>query len=80
MGFLDKARAKATEAVDKHGDKIQQGLNKAGDMADKRTQGRHTDKITKAKSKAAEAMVKLNKKDDGRPPSDGGAVPPPPPH
>lgn len=78
MGFLDKARAKATEAVNKHGDKINSGLDKAGNLADKRTQGRHSDKIATAKTKAAEAMDKLNKK-DGPPPNDGGAVPPPPP-
>jgi ABC-type transporter Mla subunit MlaD len=78
MGFLDKARAKATEAVNKHGDKINQGLDKAGNLADKRTQGRHSDKIANAKTKAAQALDKLNQ-NDGRPPSDGGAVPPPPP-
>ncbi len=79
MGFLDKARAKATEAMDKHGDKIHQGLNKAGELADRRTQGRHTDKITNAKTKAPEALEKLNKKNGGQSPSDGGTVPPPPP-
>lgn len=78
MGFLDKARAKATEAVNKHGDKINQGLDKAGNLADKRTQGRHSDKIANAKTKAVQAMEKLNQ-NGGRPPSDGGAVPPPPP-
>lgn len=78
MGFLDKAKAKATEAVNKHGDKINQGLDKAGNLADKRTQGRHSDKIANAKTKAAEAMDKLNKK-DGPPPSDGGTAPPTPP-
>ncbi len=77
MGFLDRAKAKAADAVGKHGGKIDQGLNKAGDMADKRTQGKHTDKIAGARGKAADALGKLNRKDDGTPPSTPPAGTPP---
>lgn len=69
MGFLDKAKAKAADAVDKHGDKINQGLDKAGDMADQRTQGKHTDKIAGAKANAADALDNLDGKRDDLPPN-----------
>jgi uncharacterized protein YjbJ (UPF0337 family) len=65
MSFLDKARGKLTEAVDKHGDKITQGIDKAAHEANKRTGGKHGDKIQKATTKAKDALEKLDKKDDG---------------
>ena len=79
MGFLDKARAKLTGAVDKHGDKIADGIDKAAAAADKRTGGKHTDKITGATGKAKGALDKLDGKGDGdlgrpsggRPPTGG---------
>ena len=65
MSFLDKARGKLTDAVDKHGDKISQGIDKAAAAADKRTGGKHGDKIRNASAKAKDALDKLDKKDDG---------------
>jgi len=35
MGFLDKAKAAATKAVDQHGDKIAKGRTQAKDALDK---------------------------------------------
>jgi hypothetical protein len=64
MGFLDKLRGKATEAVDKHGDQIAGGLDKAADMADKKTGGKHTGKIDSGVDKAKDALDKLDGKDD----------------
>ena len=64
MGFLDKVKAKATEAVDKHGDKVTGGLDKAGEFVDKKTGGKHHDKIAKAKTTAANALDKLDGKND----------------
>ena len=32
MSFMDKAKAKLTEAVDQHGDKIAQGIDQAGNV------------------------------------------------
>jgi hypothetical protein len=69
MGFLDKAKAKAAAAVDKHGDKIDQGLDKAGEMADKKTHGQHSDKIADARGKATDALGKLDGTNDDTPPS-----------
>ncbi len=67
MGFLDKFKTKATEAVDKHGDKINSGLGKAGEFVDKKTGGKHHDKIESATTKAADALDKLDGKNDDIP-------------
>lgn len=65
MGFLDKAKKQLTDAVDKHGDKIADGVDKAARTADQRTQGKHSDKIAKGSAKAKEALEKLDRKNDG---------------
>jgi len=64
MSFLDKARAKLTDAVDKHGDKIAGGIDKAADAVDKKTKGKHHDKIAGATSKARDVLDKLDGKND----------------
>ena len=51
MGFLDKAKAKLTDAVDQHGDKIAEGIDKAGAFANEKTGGKHADKIDQATGK-----------------------------
>lgn len=65
MGFLDKAKAQLTKAVDEHGHKISSGMDKAAEQLDERTGRKHTDKIDKGRTKAKEALDKLDKKDDG---------------
>lgn len=67
MSFLDDAKKKLTEAVDQHGDKIASGIDKAAAAADKKTGGKHTDKITKATTKAKDGLDKLDKKNDDLP-------------
>jgi hypothetical protein len=42
-GFMDKAR----EAADQHDDKVDQGLDKAGDVADQKTGGKYDEQIDK---------------------------------
>ncbi|MET0525877.1 MAG: antitoxin [Nocardioides sp.] len=64
MGFLDKLRGRASDAVDKHGEKISDGIDKAADVADKKTGGKHTDKIDSGADKAKDALDKLDGKDD----------------
>ena len=64
MGFLDKLKGTVGKAVDDHGDKIAQGIDKAADMADKKTGGKHHDKIGQATDKAKDALDKLDGKDD----------------
>lgn len=64
MGFLDDAKKKLSAAVDKHGDKISDGLDKAAAAADKKTGGKYADKIATGKSKAKDALDGLDKKND----------------
>ncbi len=64
MAFLDKFKGKAAEAVDKHGDKISGGLDKAGQFVDKKTKGKYSDKIATGKGKIGEGMNKLDKSPD----------------
>jgi hypothetical protein len=63
MSFLDKAREKLTEAVDKHGGKVADGIDKAAAAVDKRTGGKHHDKITGVTGKARDALDKRGGKD-----------------
>ena len=65
MGFLDKLKGKATAAVDQHGDKIAGGIDKAAGLADKKTGGKHRDKIEKGRTQAKSALDKLDGKSDG---------------
>jgi hypothetical protein len=64
VGFLDKLRGKATDAVDKHGDKIADGIDKAADTASRKTGGKHAARIDSGAEKAKEALDKLDGKDD----------------
>lgn len=68
MSFLDKAKAKLTDAVDQHGDKIAQGIDKAGKLANEKTGGKHADKIDKATGKARDALDSLDGRNDDIPP------------
>lgn len=66
MGFRDKAeRAKdqaselLSDAVDKHGDKVVEGVDRAAQALDDRTGGKHSDKIAGGAEKVQEALEKL---------------------
>jgi hypothetical protein len=71
MGFLDNAKDKLNQAIDKHGDKISLGIDKAADLADQKTKGKYSDKIDNAAAKAKDGLDKLDGKDD-----DLGPTPP----
>ena len=64
MSFLDKAKAKVTQAVDDHGDKIAGGIDKAGAMVTEKTGGKHAYKIDQATGKARDALDSLDGKND----------------
>jgi hypothetical protein len=64
MGFLDKAKAGLTKAVDQHGDKIAKGVDKAADAIDKQTKGKYTDQIAKGRTAAKDGLDKLDGKND----------------
>ncbi|MFD3479961.1 antitoxin [Streptomyces sp. NPDC058695] len=85
MGIMDTLKAKlskdkASDLAQKHGDKIDQGLDRAGKTADQKTQGKHSDQIQTGTSKAKDAMDRFGGpgQDKGGS-SGGGATPPPPP-
>ncbi|MEU8543347.1 antitoxin [Streptomyces sp. NPDC048717] len=87
MGLLDSLKAKLGPAKDKvsdlareHGDKVEQGLEKAAKVVDEKTKGKYSDKIETGTGKAKEAIEKLAHKGEG-PSGDGPASPPssPPP-
>ena len=66
MGFLDKLKGKAPELKDKAADlaktqnaKIDQGIDKAADLADKATKGKYRGQIDNAAGKAKDAADKL---------------------
>ena len=67
MGFLDDAKKKLEDAVDKHGDKIAEGLDKAGDLVDKQTKGKYSDKIEGGVAKAKDTLDGLDGKNDDVP-------------
>ena len=65
MGFLDKLRGQATRAVDQHGDKISRGIDQAAAAADKQTKGKYSRHIGTGRSKAKEALDRLDDRKDG---------------
>ena len=60
MGLLDDAKAKFEELKGEHGDKVEdasdQGVEKAGDLADDKTGGKYTEHIDTAQQKADDAI------------------------
>ncbi|MEV5876384.1 antitoxin [Streptomyces sp. NPDC052101] len=56
---LKNLKDKAEDIAEEHGDKIAEGLEKAGDLIDDRTGGKHSDTIDKAVDKAQDLVEKL---------------------
>lgn len=52
MGLMDKAKG----ALSGHEDKTDQAIDKAGDMVDDKTGGKHADKVDVAQQKADDAI------------------------
>ncbi|MEV7279003.1 antitoxin [Streptomyces sp. NPDC093111] len=84
MGLLDSLKAKLAPAKDKvsdlaqqHGDKVEQGLEKAAKVVDEKTKGKYSDKIESGTGKAKEAIDRLAHKDGTDGDKGGGATPPP---
>lgn len=64
MGLLDRFRSKAGKTADDHGDKVTQGIDKAGDVVDDKTGGKYSDKVDTAQQKATDAVEGLSSKGD----------------
>lgn len=67
MSYLDKAKSAARKAVEDHGDKVRTAADKAGDLIDEKTGGKHKDKIETGKRKVKDVLDSLGGKDDGIP-------------
>lgn len=66
MGFLDKLKqlaGKGEDLVEKHDDQILDGIDKAADLVDDKTEHKHSDKIDKGADKAKDTVKKLAKED-----------------
>jgi hypothetical protein len=56
MGMMDNMKDKAKDAAGQHGDKIDEGMDKAGDMAKEKTGGQHDDKIDQGVERGKDAV------------------------
>ena len=76
MGFLDKAK----DLLGKNADKVDTAITKAGDLVDKKTQGKYTSTVDKVQD-AAKKAVRDNAGAGGQvpPAQQSGQVPPPQP-
>jgi hypothetical protein len=59
MGIFDKLQGEADKLVDKHGDKIEHGIDKAAHLVDERTKGKYADQIDKGARAAKSGIHKL---------------------
>lgn len=66
MGFLDKfkgraedVKKKASDLAAEHEDKVDSGIDKAADLANKATKGKYDDKIESAADKAKDIVEDL---------------------
>jgi hypothetical protein len=64
MSMFDNAKEKAGGLVDDHGDKVGEGLDKAGDFADEKTGGKYGDKIDQGTDKAKDGLDGLDGQND----------------
>lgn len=56
---LEKLKDKAEEIAEEHGDRISDGLEKAGDLVDEKTDGKHSEQIDTAVDKAQALLERL---------------------
>ena len=60
MGFLDKAK----DLLSQNADKVEQAIDKAGDIVDEKTQGKYSGAVDKVQSAAKAAAEKASDKGD----------------
>ena len=70
MGIFDKAKDLAAE----HADKVGQGIDKVGDLVDRRTGGQHAGQVDRAQDEAKRRVEDLRAEKQG--PADPVAGPP----
>jgi hypothetical protein len=58
MGF-DDLKNKAKDLIGEHGDKVDRGVERAGQIADEKTGGKHGEHIDKGEEKIKEGLRKF---------------------
>ena len=56
MSMFDKAK----DLLSEHGDQVDEGIDKLGDLIDEKTGGEHADKVDMAQEKLKEGLDKLD--------------------
>ena len=74
MGFLDKAK----DLLSKNADKVDTVIDKAGDLVDKKTQGKYASTVDKVQDAARKAVADQTGSQQPQQPQQP-PVPPPPP-
>ncbi|MFF2850873.1 antitoxin [Streptomyces sp. NPDC058001] len=64
LEHLKNLKEKAEEIAEEHGEKITEGLEKAGDFIDDKTGGKYSDKIDSGVEKAQDLVERLGEKKD----------------
>jgi hypothetical protein len=64
MSFMDKGKDALEKGVDSQGEKVGEGVDKAAEVADDKTGGKHGDQLDQGSDKAKEALDGLDGKDD----------------
>ncbi|MDQ3945232.1 MAG: antitoxin [Actinomycetota bacterium] len=64
MGALDDMKDKAQDLATERGDEAKEGLEKAGDFADEKTGGKHSDKIDQGVEKGGDFIDKAGEKEN----------------
>jgi hypothetical protein len=68
MGFLDNVLGKTKEVLSQNADKVEQAIDKAGDIIDQKTQGKYAGTVDKVQD-AAKNVVEKNRTDSGEQPT-----------
>ncbi|WP_055494322.1 antitoxin [Streptomyces sp. TP-A0356] len=74
MGLVDNLKAKASDLAQRHGGKVERGIDKAAKLVDDKTKGKYSDRIHTGTDKAKDAMERLAHRDTN--PATGGQTPP----
>lgn len=59
MGLFDSAKDKASELAGEHQDTIDEGVEKAGDAVDEKTDGKYADKVAKVREQVDRGVDKV---------------------
>ncbi|PGH52455.1 antitoxin [Streptomyces sp. Ru87] len=70
MGMMDKLKAKmkgqeGRDLARRHGEKMDRGVDRAGDTADERTQGKYSKHIDTGTEKGKDALGRYSGRDEG---------------